>query len=381
MEFLDYATLKFIWWAIIGFLWLGFSVTVGFDLGVAMILRYVGRTDLERRVAINAVAPHWDGNQVWLVLAAGALFAAWPNVYATAFSGMYLAMMILLFFLIGRPPAFDYRSKLPSARWRNFWDWILVVTGFVPPLIFGVAAGNLLLGMPFEFDDYMRGTWDGGFLDLLHPFAVLAGLLAIAMFLMQGATYLMIRSDDKVYSRAQNVAKGSALLVIILFGIEGVWVASGIEGMRVTGGLEPGGIANPTLKTVELAVGAWMDNYTKYPLMMIAPALSFIGALGALLFSKTNRTSLAFWASSLSIIGIILTLGFSLFPFIMPSSLNPNHSFTAWDAVGTELTLTVSFWAAIVFVPIILMYTSWCYKKMWGPQTVESIKENEHSLY
>jgi len=381
MEFLDYAALKFIWWALIGFLWIGFAVTVGFDLGVAMILRYVGRTDLERRVAINAVAPHWDGNQVWLVLAAGALFAVWPNVYATAFSGMYLAMMILLFFLIGRPPAFDYRSKLPNERWRNFWDWVLVITGFVPPLIFGVAAGNLLLGMPFEFDDYIRGSWEGGFLDLLHPFAVLAGLLAIAMFLMQGATYLMIRSDAKVYSRAQTVAKVASLLVIVLFAIEGVWIAFGIEGMRVTGGLEPGGIANPTLKTVELGIGAWMDNYTKYPLMMIAPALGFTGAIGALLFSKFNKTSLAFWASSLSIIGIILTLGFSLFPFIMPSSLNPNHGFTVWDAVGTELTLTVSFWSAIVFVPLILMYTSWCYKKMWGPQTVESIKENEHSLY
>ncbi len=381
MEFLDYAALKFIWWALIGFLWIGFAVTVGFDLGVAMILRYVGRTDIERRVAINAVAPHWDGNQVWLVLAAGALFAVWPNVYGTAFSGMYLAMMILLFFLIGRPPAFDYRSKLPSQRWRNFWDWILVVTGFVPALIFGVASGNLLLGMPFQFDEYIRGSWDGGFIDLLHPFAILAGLLAVVMFLMQGATYLMVRSDAKVYSRAQNVAKGAALLVIVIFAIEGLWITFGIEGMRVTGGLEPGGVANPTLKTVEVAVGAWMDNYSKYPLTMIAPLLGFVGAIGAFLLSKLGKATFAFWFSSMSIIGIILTLGFSLFPFIMPSSLNPNHSFTVWDSVGTELTLTVSFWAAIVFVPIILMYTSWCYNKMWGPQTVESIKENEHTLY
>ncbi|HFC91523.1 MAG TPA: cytochrome d ubiquinol oxidase subunit II, partial [Leucothrix mucor] len=143
MEFLDYATIKFIWWALIGVLWLGFALTVGFDLGVAMLVRYVGKTDAERRVAINAVAPHWDGNQVWLILAAGAIFAVWPNVYATAFSGMYLAMMILLFALILRPPAFDYRSKLPNKKWRNAWDWVLVISGFVPSLIFGVAVGNL----------------------------------------------------------------------------------------------------------------------------------------------------------------------------------------------------------------------------------------------
>ncbi|MCF6190488.1 MAG: cytochrome d ubiquinol oxidase subunit II [Cocleimonas sp.] len=381
MEFLDYASLKFLWWAIIGFLWIGFAVTVGFDLGIAMMLRYVGRTDEERRVAINAVAPHWDGNQVWLVLAAGALFAAWPNVYATAFSGMYLAMMILLFALIGRPPAFDYRSKLEGSKWRNTWDWVLVSTGFVPPLIFGVAMGNMFLGLPFQFDDYMRSTWDGGFLDLLHPFAILSGVLAIAMFLMQGGTYLMVRSDAEVYKRAQRVVDLAATIVFILFAALGIWIFFGIDGMRIISGGEPGGVANPTLKTVEVVTGAWTDNYSKYPLMLIAPVLGFLGAAAALILSKSGKAASAFWGSSLSVIGIILTAGFSLFPFIMPSSLNPNHSFTAWDAVGSELTLTVSFWAAVVFVPIIILYTSWCYKKMWGPHTVESIKENSHSLY
>lgn len=381
MEFLDYATLKFIWWALIGFLWIGFAVTVGFDLGVAMILRFVGRTDDERRVAINAVAPHWDGNQVWLVLAAGALFAVWPNVYATAFSGMYLAMMILLFALIARPPAFDYRSKLPSKRWRNSWDWVLVVSGFVPALILGVAMGNLFLGLPFQFDDYMRSSWNGGFLDLLHPFAVLSGLLAIAMFLMQGATYLMMRSDAEVYARSQRVVNGAATVVLLLFAALGIWIAFGIDGMRITAGGEPGGIANPTLKTVEVVPGAWTDNYSKYSFMLIAPFLGFAGAAGALILAKAGKAALAFWCSSLSIIGIILTGGLSLFPFIMPSSLNPNHSFTAWDATGSELTITVSFWAAIIFVPLVLMYTSWCYNKMWGPQTVQSIRENDHSLY
>ena len=381
MEFLDYATLKFIWWALIGVLWLGFALTVGFDLGVAMILRYVGKTDDERRVAINAVAPHWDGNQVWLILAAGAIFAVWPNVYATAFSGMYLAMMILLFSLILRPPAFDYRSKLPDKKWRNTWDWILVVSGTVPSLIFGVAVGNLLLGLPFQFDEYLRSTWQGGFLDLLHPFALLAGLLSIAMFLMHGSTYLMMRSNLDVYTRAKKIASLVSIVVIVLFAIGGVWIAFGIDGMRVTGGLEPGGVSNPTLKTVELATGAWLDNYTKYPLMMIAPAMGLLGAFGVALLARAGKTTLAFANSCISVAGIILTAGFSMFPFIMPSSLNPNHSFTAWDATGSELAISISFWAAIIFVPIILAYTSWCYTKMWGPQTVKSIQKNDHSLY
>ncbi|MCK5903253.1 MAG: cytochrome d ubiquinol oxidase subunit II [Cocleimonas sp.] len=381
MEFLDYAMLKFIWWALIGVLWIGFAVTVGFDLGVAMILRLVGKTDEERRVAINAVAPHWDGNQVWLVLAAGAIFAAWPNVYATAFSGMYLAMMILLFALIARPPAFDYRSKLPQKKWRNTWDWVLVVSGVVPTLILGVAMGNLFLGLPFQFDDYLRSSWDGNFLSLLHPFAVISGLLAIAMFLMHGATYLMVRSNLKVYSRSQQIATIAPAIVMVLFALEGLWIAFGVDGMRVTGGLEPGGVANPTLKTVEVVTGAWLDNYTTYPWMMVAPVMGFLGAFGALLLARAGKAGLAFLNSAMSVIGIILTGGFSLFPFIMPSSANPNHSFTVWDSVGSELTLSVSFYSAVVFVPLILMYTTWCYNKMWGPQTIESIRKNDHSLY
>ncbi len=381
MEFLDYTFLKFIWWVLIGVLWLGFAVTVGFDLGVAMIVRFVGKTDDERRVAINAVAPHWDGNQVWLVLAAGAIFAAWPNVYATAFSGMYGALMLMLFALILRPPAFDYRSKLPSQKWRNNWDWILLLSGIVPTLILGVAMGNLFLGLPFEFDEYLRSTFHGGFFDLLHPFAILSGLLAIAMFVMHGATYLMVRSDMNVYRRAQVIATKASLVVMGLFALGGVWIAFGIDGMRVTEGLNPAGPANPMLKTVELVNGAWLDNYSKYPLMMFAPVMGLLGALGAFLLAKADRPVLAFWNSIMSVVGVILTAGLSLFPFVMPSSTNPNHSFTLWDATGSELTLSVSFWAAVVFVPIIIAYTSWCYNKLWGPQTLKSIQKNDHSLY
>ena len=381
MEFLSYEYLKFVWWLLIGMLWIGFAITEGFDMGVAMILPFVGKTDEERRVAINAVAPHWDGNQVWLILAAGALFAAWPTLYATAFSGMYLALLILLFALFLRPVGFDYRSKLPSQKWRNFWDWALFIPGVIPPLILGVGMGNLFLGIGFQYDDYMRSSFTTGFINLLHPFALLSGLLAIAMFMMQGASYLMMRSEGDVKRRAKRFLEIASLVVIALFAIEGIWLWLGIDGYSIAGNLDPGGASNPTQKTVTVGEVSWLHNYSKYPLIYFAPAMGFIGALGAFVFGKAGKSGIAFFHSCISLIGIILTAGFSLFPFIFPSSANPDHSLTMWDATSSELTLNIMFWASMVFVPIILSYTVWCYKVMWGKYSVEDIRNNSHSLY
>ncbi len=381
MEFLDYEFLRLAWWIIIGVLWIGFALTEGFDMGVAMILPFVGKTDEERRVAINAIAPHWDGNQVWLILAAGALFAAWPTLYATAFSAMYLALLILLFSLFLRPVGFDYRSKLPNQSWRNFWDWALFVPGVIPPLIFGVGMGNLFLGIGFEFDELLRSSLDTSFFQLLHPFAILSGLLAIAMFMMQGASYLMLRSDGAVYERSRRFLKIAATAVIALFAIEGLWIWLGIDGYAIQGQLDLSAASNPLNKTVTVGESSWLQNYSNYPLFIIAPLLGFAGAITALIMGKAARPILAFFGSCTSLIGIILTAGFSLFPFIFPSSLNPNHSLTLWDATSSELTLHIMFWVSLVFIPIILAYTSWCYKIMWGKHTPESIRENDHSLY
>ena len=381
MEFLTYENLRFIWWILIGVLWIGFAITEGFDMGVAMLIPFVGKEDEKRRIAINAVAPHWDGNQVWLILAAGALFAAWPIVYATVFSGMYLALMILLFSLFLRPTGFDYRSKVEDPRWRNMWDWGLFISGIVPPLIFGVAMGNLFLGVPFHYDEYMRSFYTGNFFMLLHPFAILAGLLGIAMFLMQGASYLMLRSTGSVHKLAQKYLQWAALAVIALFAVEGLWLWMGVDGYSVTGGLEPGGLSNPTNKTVEVVNNGWLQNYSSYPLTMIAPLIAFLGAIGAYLTGKMGKPALAFINSCLSLVGIILTAGFSLFPFILPSSSNPNHSLTIWDATSSELTLNIMFWVTMVFVPIILAYTIWGYVKLWRTYSEEFILENDHSLY
>ena len=198
---LDYETLKVIWWLFVGVLLIGFAVTGGFDMGVGALLPFVGRNDDERRVAINTIGATWDGNQVWLITAGGAIFAAWPLVYAAAFSGFYVALILTLFALILRPVGFEFRSKIADPRWRATWDWGLFVGGAVPAIVFGVAFGNLLQGVPFQYDDTMRVSYSGGFFGLLNPFGLIAGVLSLAMLVMHGGTYLQLRTDGEILAR------------------------------------------------------------------------------------------------------------------------------------------------------------------------------------
>jgi len=209
----DYETLKIIWWLLIGVLLVGFAIMDGHDMGVGTLLPFVGRSDLERRVVINTVGPHWDGNQVWFITGGGAIFAAWPLVYATAFSGFYWAMLVVLWALFFRPVGFDYRSKINNSTWRSVWDWGLFVGGAVPPLIFGVAFGNLLQGVPFHFDVYMVSTYTGTFWQLLNPFALLTGVVSSAMITLHGGTYLAHRTEGIIQGRAIQAAKWAAVVM------------------------------------------------------------------------------------------------------------------------------------------------------------------------
>ena len=377
----DYATLKLIWWGLVGILFTGFALTDGFDMGVGALLRFVARTDVERRVAINTVAPHWDGNQVWLILAGGAIFAAWPVVYAVAFSGFYWAMLLVLFALFFRPVGFDYRSKIADPRWRNTWDWGLTVAGIVPPLVIGVAFGNLLLGVPFQFDEFLRVTDHPHFWGLFHPFALLTGLVGLGMFVMQGAMYLLLRTDGAVYERARQAAIAVSFSVMLCFALAGVWLWLGVDGYVITQQPALGALPNPLAKTVVQQTGAWLANYHTYPWAMAAPLLGLLGAGGAALLAYWRCAAWGFVLSSCSLGGIIFTAGISLFPFIMPSSLNPNHSLTVWDAASSHLTLSVMFVAAAIFVPIIIGYTLWCYRALWGKVTPQFIADNDHAVY
>ena len=378
----DYETLKLVWWVLIGVLLIGFALTDGFDMGAMALMPFVGKTDNERRVAINTIAPHWDGNQVWFITAGGALFAAWPMVYATAFSGLYWAMLLVLFGLFCRPVGFDYRSKLDNPRWRGMWDWALFVGGAVPALLFGVAFGNLLLGLPFRLDEFMRPYYEGSFFALLHPFALLAGLVSLSMLCAHGGAWLMLRTDADLHQRSRLATRLCALVFLIAFVAAGAWLASGLPGFRLVGGFADLGAAlNPLHKQVALDNAGWLANYRLYPPTIAAPLLGIAGGLLAALGAQLNRGGLAFLGSSLAIVGTICTAGFALFPFIMPSSIDPASSLTMWDAVSSRKTLGVMLAVACVFVPLILAYTLWCYLRMWGRLTDKTIEANPHGLY
>lgn len=376
----DYETLKLLWWLIIGILLIGFAVTDGMDMGVAMLLRLVGKTDSERRTVINTIGAHWDGNQVWFITAGGALFAAWPMVYAAAFSGFYFAMLLVLFALFFRPLAFDYRSKIDTYRWRNNWDWALLAGSAIPALVFGVAFGNLFLGVPFNIDNLLRASYQGSFFGLLNPFGILAGVVSITMLMGHAGMWLQLRTDSDVAKRSGQYGRYALLVFIALFAIAGFWVAN-MDGYQIVSMPDTQSYANPIGKVVTSAPGAWLDNYSAMPLTLIFPALGIGMAAVAWFFSKVGKPALGLVSSSLMLVGVIMTAGASLFPFVMPSSNNPNVSLTMWDAVSSHMTLNVMFVAAAIFVPLILAYTTWCYVKMWRRVTVHEIENNTHGSY
>jgi cytochrome d ubiquinol oxidase subunit II len=379
---LDYESLKLVWWAFVGVLLVGFALMDGFDLGVGTLLPFLGHDDDERRVIVNTVGPTWEGNQTWLVTAGGATFAAWPLVYATAFSGFYWALLLTLFALFFRPGGFDYRSKVEDPRWRNAWDWGLFVGGTVPALVFGIAFGNLLQGVPFRFDPLtLAVTYTGTFWALLNPFGLLAGVISLAMLVMHGATFLQIRTEGVIARRAVSAARLAGAVLVALFALAGVWVAFGLNGFRIVTMPAAGSAFMPLAKTVAVVPGGWLANYGAHPWMLAAPAAVFIGALGVILLSGRGHAQRAFLASGAAVTGVILTAGFAMFPFVMPSTSDPSSSLTMWDAVSSQRTLAIMFWVVVVMLPIVIAYTGWVYRVMRGKVTVAHIRENPHTSY
>ena len=376
----DYETLRLIWWGLLGALLIGFAITGGFDLGVAILLPFLGKNDTERRVIINSVGATWEGNQVWFVTAGGALFAAWPLAYSVAFSGFYFALLLTLFALFMRPIGFDYRSKLPSQQWRSNWDIALFVGGFVPALIFGVAFGNLLKGVPFYFDDDMRIFYTGSFWALLNPFALLAGLISLSMLIMHGAVFLQIKTVGDIHQRCKKMVTVFALLTLALFALAGIWIANS-EGYQITTEILPNAPSNPLTKIVTKEVGLWLANYAHFPVLWAIPGLAFLAGAATIVLSKIERPGLAFISSSLVLASVILTAGLSMFPFLIPSSSVMNSSLTVWDASSSLMTLKIMFWVTVVFLPIVVAYTSWVFRVLRGKITLEHIHNNDHSAY
>jgi cytochrome d ubiquinol oxidase subunit II len=374
----DYATLKLIWWIFMGVLLVGFAILDGFDLGVGVLLRFIGRSDDERRVMLNAIGPTWEGNQVWFVTAGAAMFAAWPLVYATAFSGFYAALMLTLFALFFRPVGIEYRGKVKDPRWRNAWDWGLFIAGAVPALIFGVAFGNLLQGVPFHFDLDQRVFYTGSFFGLLNPFALLAGVVSLSMLTMHGAIYVQLRTEGVLQERARRAALWCGIVLVAAFAVAGVWIATGINAFRIVTMPPADSAFMPLAKTVERVSGGWLANYTQYPWMLSAPVLAFGGTLLALAASRAQRAGFAFVLSCLGVAGVVLTAGFALFPFIMPSSSDPKSSLTLYDAVSTQRTLQIMFWVVVLFLPTVIAYTGWAYRMMRGTVTERAVRESGH---
>jgi len=372
----DITSLRVIWWVLLGALLIGFAIMDGFDFGIAALLRILGRDEHERHVLLETIEPTWEGNQVWFVLGGGAVFAAWPILYATAFSGLYFALALVLLAFIVRPVGFNFRDKMQGTRWRAVWDGALIFSGFVVMLITGVAFGNLFLGLPFRFDDDLYMTWQGSFFDLLHPFAILAGLVSISMLLTHGACWAAYRADHVIAQRAARIARWMAVAYAIAFVAAGIWLAYGVPGFTVAGPVVTDGASNPLLKQVGVG-GSWFASYLQYPWFWIAPVIALLGAIGVQ--STVGKLNLfGFLCSSSMVAGTILAAGFSLFPFLLPSQLDPRSSLTIWDASSSHGTLLLMLGATAVFLPIIIIYTSWVYRVMRGRVLLKDVQQSHH---
>ncbi|MEH8132357.1 cytochrome d ubiquinol oxidase subunit II [Gallibacterium anatis] len=377
---IDYEFLRFVWWILLGVLLIGFAVTDGFDMGVLTLLPFAGKKEVEKRIMLNSIAPHWDGNQVWLLTAGGAMFAAFPLIYATSFSGFYIAMILVLAALFFRPVGLEYRAKVENPTWRKAWDLGLFIGGFVPSLVFGVAFGNLLQGVPFEFSSIVQVKYTGSFFELLNPFALLCGVISLAMLTTQGAAWLQMKTTADLRNRARVISQVGALVTLVAFVLAGVWLLFK-DGFVVTSAIDYSAPTSPFGKEVIMQEGAWFNNYKEMPILWIFPALAVVSALLNIVFSKADRSGFAFLFSSLTMAGIILTCGVSMFPFLMPSVTHPEMSLLLWDSSSSQLTLTLMLILALIFVVILLSYTIWSYIKMFGRIDENFIENNKHSLY
>lgn len=374
IAFFDYTTLRIIWWTLLGVLLIGFALTDGWDLGAAALLPFVARTDVERRLVINSIGKTWEGNQVWFILGGGAIFAAWPFVYAVSFSGFYLAMFLLLAALILRPVGFKYRSKKADPAWRNRWDMALFVGGIIPALVFGVAVGNVLRGIPFRLDSDLRSFYEGSLIGLFTPFPLLCGILSVGMLAFQGASWITLRvQKGPVYDRAEAAAKISATLSLVMFLLGGCWVIWGDIGFKVTSATSSTGPSNPLRATTVFSAGAWWSTMRDTGWTLIAPALGILGAAAGVLWRKARTEVGGLVCSSVSILGVISTVGLSMFPVILPSSVDAHSSLLVWNASSSEHTLALMLVATVVFLPLVLVYTIWVYKILWGRITEDDV--------
>ena len=378
--FLDYGTLRIFWWAVVGFVLIAFAILGGTDLGVAFLMPFIAKKDIEKRILLNSIGPVWESNQVWLILGGAAIFGVWPTLYAVSFSNFYYVMFLVLIALIVRPVGFDYRNKLENPVWRKACDICIFISGFVPAVIFGVAFGNLFMGAKFNFDHFMFLTNTTRVIDLLNPFGLFCGIFSLLMLVNHASIYIIIKTQKEIAQRAKSIAKTLPLIIMSLFIAGGFWVQK-LVGFKVTSEIDTAAPSSVFLKTVEIGKGFWMSNYELYPILYLIPAAGILLLLINFVAMVTNFYKTAYCASALSIFMIISTAGFTLFPFFLPSITNPNVSLTVFDSSSSYMTLFAVCLAAMVFIPIIMLYVRWAYHIMRGKVTAEFVTKNSKSLY
>ncbi|HPM78997.1 MAG TPA: cytochrome d ubiquinol oxidase subunit II [bacterium] len=333
-------TLQIVWYLLVGVLLTGYAILDGFDLG-AGFWHLIVKKDSERRLFLNAIGPVWDGNEVWLITGGGALFAAFPPVYASVFSGMYLALILLLFGLILRAVSLEYRSQLESPRWREWWDKAFAVGSMLAALLFGVALGNILRGLPLN----ENGDFTGTFFTLLNPYALLIGLLGFAMIAFHGALYLAMKVEGDLAQRLRGWANATWRIYLALFALVGVVSAA----------------TQPQL----------FANYLEQPVLFVAPLLAGTMIVLAGVFNRKGREVSAFLCSSLGIVGLWGMVGAALFPNLVPALNDPALSLTLTNSSSGPVTLKTMLVIAVVFVPIVLGYTAFVYRSFAGKVSLE----------
>jgi cytochrome d ubiquinol oxidase subunit II len=280
-----------------------------------------------------------------------------------------------------RPVGFDYRSKLPDPRWRAGWDWALFAGGTVPAVVLSLAAGNLLLGLPFSIDADLRSSYSGSFWGLFQPFALLTVVVGVALLCLHGAAFLQWRTEAELAARAQKTLLYSSVIFLLSFLAAGLWIAIGVTGYRITSSIDTQHVVSLLAKSVAQQPGLWLHNYSQYPALAWLPVLTVGSALLTAWLSHKRWVGLAFIASSVTVIGTISTAAGSMFPFILPSSTAPSSSLTVWDASASAYTLKLLFFATVILMPIVMAYTTWVYRIMRGKVTVADIQNNSNSLY
>ncbi|MGH8111295.1 MAG: cytochrome d ubiquinol oxidase subunit II [Rhodanobacteraceae bacterium] len=376
-----YAALKIVWWLVLGILFMAIGTMIGQDMGVGTSLRWLGRNDYERRAVLNMIGPHWDGNQVWFVLGGGALFAAFPTVYATLFSGLYIVMLILLWAMIVRPLGFEYRGKLQSENWRGWWDLALFISGFIPMLVFGTALGNAFLGFPFRFNDLMQSFYPTGFgfATLFNPFAVIiCGLMAVALALYQGGAMVNLRGEGVIAERARRMLRVAAVAALVLFTVGGIWLSQ-LTGYAPTGNVNPAMPANPLASMAQTGKGLWLANFFSHPALFIVPIIVYVALIAGIAACGPRHQRFTWWCGAVAWIATVGSVGAAMFPMLAPSNANVNQSLTIWNSSSSLLTLTWMLGFSVVFIPLIVIYTSWAFRVMGGKVSAEEIKQRDKS--